>query len=117
MIFDSLSLKQRVVLQVALNVGLQVYVVSAALLGLGAGPLVAGSLLIGVFMLWLYLDSASGTGRFVTTLMAGAERMGRGGPHGRCAAVRQPHHTRRPGHDARPARAPAQHHGHLARRR
>ncbi|MCZ8235128.1 MAG: methyl-accepting chemotaxis protein [Inhella sp.] len=78
MIFDSLSLKQRVALQVALNLGLQAYIVVGVLLGWSALWLIGGSLLIGGLMLWLYLDSASGTGRFVETLMAGAERMGHG---------------------------------------
>ena len=78
MIFDRLTLKQRVVAQIGLNIGLQVFVVSGTLLSWTAFTVVTGSLSLGGLLLWLYLDSASGTNRFLTALMEGSRRMGNG---------------------------------------
>ena len=40
--------------------------------------LILSSLGIGLFMLWLYLDSAMASKQFVEELISGAERMGQG---------------------------------------
>jgi len=78
MIFDRLSLKQRVLIQVGMSVALQGFVISGTLLDWSHSTVILGSLGIGGFLLWLYLDSAMSTSRFVVTLMAGAHRMGGG---------------------------------------
>jgi methyl-accepting chemotaxis protein len=78
MIFDALSLKQRVAIQVVLTLSLQVFVVTGTLLDLGHTSMIVGSLSIGGFLLWLYLDSAASTGKFVVTLIDSAHRMGDG---------------------------------------
>ncbi len=56
--FNSLTLKQRVLIQLLLNVALQVVVVTGVLRDRDKLTLILSSLGIGVFMLWLYLDSA-----------------------------------------------------------
>ncbi len=78
MFLSSLSLKQRVALQVFLSIALQVFVVTGTLLDWSNTTVVVGSLALGGFLLWFYLDSASGTGAFVQTLMASADRMSGG---------------------------------------
>ena len=76
--FNSLTLKQRVLIQLILNISLQVVIVTGVLMNWDKLPLLVSSLAIGVFMLWLYLDSAMASGQFVTELISGAQRMGQG---------------------------------------
>lgn len=76
--FNSLTLKQRVLLQLALNVSLQVIVVTGILMDWDKLNLILASVSLGVFMLWLYLDSARASAQFVTELIDGAQRMARG---------------------------------------
>ncbi len=78
MLLAGLTMKQRVLLNVALNVGLQAWVVGGLLGGLGRGTLITGSLLLGALVVWLYLDSASGTADFMKHLMAGVQRVSAG---------------------------------------
>ncbi|QTN28986.1 hypothetical protein HZ993_03840 [Rhodoferax sp. AJA081-3] len=76
--FNQLTLKQRVVLQLLLNVTLQVVVVTGVLMDWSKMTLILSSLGVGLFMLWLYLDSALASRQFVEELISGAERMGQG---------------------------------------
>ncbi len=76
--FTQLTLKQRVVLQLLLNVTLQVVVVTGVLMDWGNTTLILSSLGVGLFMLWLYLDSALASRQFVEELISGADRMGHG---------------------------------------
>ena len=76
--FNSLTLKQRVIIQLVLNIGLQVVVVTGVSMGWDRLTLIVCSLGIGVFMLWLYLDSARASAQFVNELISGADRMGHG---------------------------------------
>ncbi len=76
--FNQLTLKQRVVLQLLLNITLQVVVVTGVLMDWSKMTLILSSLGVGLFMLWLYLDSALASKQFVEELISGAERMGQG---------------------------------------
>ena len=76
--FNQLTLKQRVVIQLLLNVALQVVVVTGVLMEWSKLTLILSSLGVGLFMLWLYLDSAMASKQFVEELISGAERMGQG---------------------------------------
>ena len=76
--FNSLTLKQRVIIQLILNIGLQLVIVIGLLMGWDRTTLIVCSLGIGALMLWLYLDSATASARFVTELISGAQRMGQG---------------------------------------
>ena len=76
--FNQLTLKQRVVIQLLLNITLQVVVVTGVLMEWNKLTLILSSLGVGLFMLWLYLDSAMASKHFVEELIAGAERMGQG---------------------------------------
>ncbi|MES2951296.1 MAG: methyl-accepting chemotaxis protein [Pseudomonadota bacterium] len=76
--FNQLTLKQRVMIQLVLNITLQVVVVTGVLMEWSKLTLILSSLGIGVFMLWLYLDSALASKQFVDELISGAERMGLG---------------------------------------
>ena len=76
--FNRLTLKQRVMIQLLLNITLQVVVVSGILMDWSKLTLILSSLGLGVFMLWLYLDSAKASSQFVTELISGAQRMGAG---------------------------------------
>jgi len=76
--FNSLTLKQRVLIQLLLNITLQVVVVTGVLMDWDKLALILSSLGIGVFMLWLYLDSAMASRQFVEELISGAQRMGDG---------------------------------------
>lgn len=76
--FNQLTLKQRVVLQLLLNVTLQVVVVTGVLMDWSKMTLILSSLGVGLFMLWLYLDSAMASRQFVEELISGADRMGQG---------------------------------------
>jgi methyl-accepting chemotaxis protein len=76
--FNSLTLKQRVLIQLILNISLQVVIVTGVLMSWDKLHLIVTSLVIGVFMLWLYLDSAMASGQFVNELISGAQRMGQG---------------------------------------
>lgn len=76
--FNSLTLKQRVLIQLLLNVALQVVVVTGVLMDWDKLTLILSSLGIGVFMLWLYLDSALASRQLVEELISGAQRMGSG---------------------------------------
>ena len=77
--FNSLTLKQRVIIQLVLNIGLQVVIVT----GVHGWDRLTHlcSLGIGAFMLWLYLDSAMASAQFVNELISGAQRMGQGDLH------------------------------------
>ncbi len=74
----SLSLKQRMLLQLALIVFLQVFVITGTLADWSHTTVVVGSLLLGGSMLLLYLDSAAGTKAFVEALITSAMRMAKG---------------------------------------
>ena len=76
--FNQLTLKQRVMIQLLLNVSLQVVVVTGILMDWSKLTLILSSLGVGVFMLWLYLDSALASKHFVDELISGAQRMGQG---------------------------------------
>ena len=76
--FNQLTLKQRVILQLLLNVTLQVVVVTGVLMDWSKPTLILSSLGVGLFMLWLYVDSAVANRQFVEELISGAERMGQG---------------------------------------
>ena len=76
--FNRLTLKQRVMIQLLLNISLQVVVVSGVLMEWSKLTLISSSLGVGLFMLWLYLDSAMASKHFVEELISGAERMGQG---------------------------------------
>ena len=76
--FTQLTLKQRVVIQLVLNVTLQVVVVTGVLMDWSKMTLILSSLGVGLFMLWLYLDSALASKQFVEELISGADRMGHG---------------------------------------
>ncbi len=76
--FDQLTLKQRVIIQLLLNITLQVVVVTGVLMEWSKLTLILSSLGVGLFMLWLYLDSAMASKQFVEELISGAERMGQG---------------------------------------
>ena len=76
--FNQLTLKQRVVIQLLLNITLQVVVVTGVLMDWSKTTLILSSLGVGLFMLWLYLDSAMASRLFVEELISGADRMGRG---------------------------------------
>ncbi|MDT8991910.1 methyl-accepting chemotaxis protein [Curvibacter sp. APW13] len=76
--FNSLTLKQRVLLQLLLNVSLQVVIVTGVLMDWDKLTLILASVGLGVFMLWLYLDSARASAQFVTELIDGAQRMAQG---------------------------------------
>ena len=76
--FNSLTLKQRVIIQLVLNIGLQVVIVTGLSMGWDRLTLILCSLGIGAFMLWLYLDSAMASAQFVNELISGAQRMGQG---------------------------------------
>lgn len=76
--FNQLTLKQRVVLQLLLNITLQVVVVTGILMDWSKMALILSSLGVGLFMLWLYLDSAMASKQFVEELISGAQRMGQG---------------------------------------
>ncbi|MES2582515.1 MAG: methyl-accepting chemotaxis protein [Pseudomonadota bacterium] len=76
--FNQLTLKQRVVIQLVLNVTLQVVVVTGVLMDWSKTTLILSSLGVGLFMLWLYLDSALASKQFVDELISGADRMGHG---------------------------------------
>ena len=76
--FNQLTLKQRVTIQLLLNVTLQVVVVTGVLMDWSKMTLILSSLGVGLFMLWLYLDSALASKQFVEELISGAERMGQG---------------------------------------
>ena len=76
--FNQLTLKQRVILQLLLNITLQVVVVTGILMDWSKMTLILSSLGIGLFMLWLYLDSAMASKQFVEELISGAQRMGQG---------------------------------------
>ena len=76
--FNQLTLKQRVVIQLLLNVTLQVVVVTGVLMDWSKLTLILSSLVVGLFMLWLYLDSAMASKQFVEELISGADRMGQG---------------------------------------
>jgi len=76
--FNQLTLKQRVTIQLLLNITLQVVVVTGILMEWGKLTLILSSLGLGVFVLWLYLDSAMASKQFVEELISGAERMGQG---------------------------------------
>ena len=76
--FNQLTLKQRVVIQLLLNIALQIVVVTGVLMDWSKLALILSSLGVGLFMLWLYLDSAMASKQFVEELISGAERMGQG---------------------------------------
>ena len=76
--FSSLSIKQRMFMQLGLSVFLQAYVITGTLMDWSASTVIIGSLAIGITILWLYLDSAAGTKDFVETLIASAQRMATG---------------------------------------
>ena len=76
--FNQLTLKQRVTIQLLLNVTLQVVIVTGVLMDWSKMTLILSSLGVGLFMLWLYLDSAMASKQFVEELISGAERMGQG---------------------------------------
>ncbi len=76
--FNRLTLKQRVLIQLLLNITLQIVVVAGVLMDWDKLTLILSSLGIGVFMLWLYLDSAMASRQFVDELISGAQRMGDG---------------------------------------
>lgn len=76
--FNHLTLKQRVLLQLVLNFTLQVVVVAGVLMDWDKLTLILSSLGIGVLIVWLYLDSALASRQFVEELISGAERMGQG---------------------------------------
>ena len=76
--FNRLTLKQRVLIQLLLNLTLQAVVVTGVLSEWNKTALILSSLGIGVLMLWLYLDSASASGQFVSELISGAQRMRQG---------------------------------------
>ncbi len=76
--FNSMSLKQRVLLQLVLNITLQIVIVSGVAMGWSKGTLITSSLAIGIFSLVLYLDSATASAHFLKVLMEGATRMGSG---------------------------------------
>ncbi|MDT8999774.1 methyl-accepting chemotaxis protein [Paucibacter sp. APW11] len=78
MLFSHLTIQQRIALTLALNIGLQAFLIIGLLAGWGSTTLIVGSLLIGALDIWLYLDSAGGTGDFMRHLMAGATRMSEG---------------------------------------
>jgi methyl-accepting chemotaxis protein len=75
---SSLTIKQRMALQLGLSVLLQIYVITGTLMDWSASTVIIGSLLIGVSILWLYLDSAGGTKAFVESLIQSAQRMATG---------------------------------------
>nr|WP_315490813.1 methyl-accepting chemotaxis protein [uncultured Rhodoferax sp.] len=76
--FNQLTLKQRVTIQLLLNVTLQVVIVTGVLMDWSKMTLILSSLGVGLFMLWLYLDSAMASKHFVEELISGADRMGQG---------------------------------------
>ena len=76
--FNQLTLKQRVTIQLLLNVTLQVVIVTGVLMDWSKMTLILSSLGVGLFMLWLYLDSAMASKHFVEELISGAHRMGQG---------------------------------------
>lgn len=76
--FSSLSIQQRMFMQLGLSVLLQAYVITGTLMDWSASTVIIGSLAIGITILWLYLDSAAGTKEFVETLIASAQRMATG---------------------------------------
>lgn len=76
--FNRLTLKQRVIIQLLLNIALQVVVISGVLMDWDKVTLIISSLGLGVLMLWLYLDSAMASRQFVEELISGAQRMGQG---------------------------------------
>ncbi len=76
--FNQLTLKQRVVIQLLLNISLQVVVVTGVLMDWSKTTLILSSLGVGLCMLWLYLDSALASRQFVDELISGADRMGQG---------------------------------------
>ena len=84
--FNRLTLKQRVLIQLLLNITLQLVVVAGVLADWNKLTLILSSLGIGVFMLWLYLDSALASGQFVNELISGAQRMRQGDLTGDVAA-------------------------------
>ena len=75
---NKLSMKQRVLLNLFLNIGLQVYVVAGALSGMKPWTLAIGSIVIGSTIILLYLDAAKTTGEFLGNVMEGAARMSKG---------------------------------------
>ncbi len=76
--FNSLNIKQRMQLNIALNAGLQVYLVLGTLLEWAPMTIMVGCMVLGITALALYIDSAKATGRFVEAVMGGAARMSQG---------------------------------------
>ena len=75
---NSLNIKQRILLNIALNAGVQIYLVSGTLLGWSPIAIMVGCMVLGISALALYIDSAKATGRFMEAVMGGAARMSQG---------------------------------------
>jgi methyl-accepting chemotaxis protein len=75
---NNLNIKQRVLLNIALNLGVQIHLVLCVLLGWSNTTLLIGCMGMGLLALALYLDSARHTGNFMEAIMGGAKRMSNG---------------------------------------
>ncbi len=75
---NNLNIKQRVLLNIALNLGVQVHLVLCVVLGWSGTTLLVGCMGLGLSALYLYVDSARHTGNFMEAIMGGAKRMGGG---------------------------------------
>ena len=71
-------IKQRILLNIALNAGVQVYLVLGTLLGWSPLAILAGCMVLGISALALYIDSAKAMGRFMEAVMGGTSRMSQG---------------------------------------
>jgi methyl-accepting chemotaxis protein len=76
--YASLTIRQRMAIYIGLSIALQVWVITAALMGLPAGMVALGSLAIGGAISFLYLEGARATGVFLQDLVGGADRMSHG---------------------------------------
>ncbi|MFG6467719.1 methyl-accepting chemotaxis protein [Roseateles sp. BYS87W] len=76
--FANLSIAQRVALYLGLTVALQVHVIAGVLMGMSAGWLIGGSLVLGGLIALIYIDGAKSTGDFLRDLMGGASSMSEG---------------------------------------
>jgi methyl-accepting chemotaxis protein len=76
--FANLSIAQRLALYLGLSIALQVHVIAGVLYGMPTGGLIAGSLVLGGLIAFVYLDGAKSVGVFLKDLLSGAHRMSEG---------------------------------------
>ncbi len=70
---NNLNIKQRVLLNIALNLGVQVHLVLSVLMGWSSTTLLVGCMGMGLLALALYVDSARHTGNFMEAIMGGRQ--------------------------------------------